>query len=530
MTSTPQSKLPVFVSFDSRSTPALRNLFERLKAQPALAVWNYHEPSQAIPATAEIGQHLIAKIGEATHFLAVLSEGVFSNEHTMLEVSEALERRQAGKMEIAVFVAEELQRTPKLWPPPFGSLASFRHVAIDLSSRESVGRAVQDLCAALRIEYVPYRAEAGRLQLLSRLHDELRAAVPRDRLSERDTFNRIVQLIERTHLAWEGGDEAQATKLMQLVSLLVEQEYPGRALSYLAALRGVQLARAGKPNEGLAELACAEKQRSALGAPPDVTLVHARAYIHYQLNDFEAALADFEHVMTTAESDAGDQMSALLCRLRLGRRVELDRELTRIGQARTYAGDDLKLRFTKAIAFRLAGRHREALRLLADLLTIETSELSRVEVTRELCWVCFALNDYALAERALRDLLQHQPNVPDGLVMLSQLHARTGDTRSRVAVCRILAERPCEEHESMFEALRGLWQSKEPEEARQLALRFRKHVPLPATPFAAYISGAARWILGDVAGSRFDFERSSTATASYPQYETLLGASSVSKA
>lgn len=491
----------MFVSFARAGNALLPRLFERLEAQ-AIRVWNYDRPEQAIQLTEQLSPAIEQQLASATHFVAFVSDAALDNPHVVAEVTRALQLHALGQIQIAVLVDARAKVALQNWPKPFAPLAAFRYATLDLEDRESIASVVQELCAAFGVEYAPELVEAGRVRLIGRLYDELRTATARSSNRERDTFVRIVRILEKAHLALEAFDEEKATKLMALAISFIEQEYPTLSLYYPKVLHAVQLARTGQLTAALAEL------RALVDTPVrDACVFSALAYVQYQLCDFAAALTAYERASTLPHADAADALGALLCRLRLKRKGHLERELAAIERLPHFAGDEPMLELTKGIAYRLDGRPKIAAGILEPLLPRAPLPLV-AEVAEELTYALLKIGGCeAEAHRALLFAREKCPHEPRILRSLSLVY-RTLDPARRLKICRVLAHDHARDLPSAYEALCGLWQCGSIDEAQALARDFLQHHAFPHTPFEAYICGAAHWILADPLKANIEYERS----------------------
>ena len=507
--SAPGSSARVFVSFARAGSSLIRHLFERLEAQ-SLEVWNYDRPSHAIPLTQRVSAAVHEQLLSATHFIAFVSEAAFSNPTVCDEVGRALDLHRQRRLEIIVFVDKHAKSgLDAEWPGVFDSLRAFRYVSVDLADRNSVGNAVEELCATLGVEYVPSLAEVGRVRLIERVYQELRSATVRSSDRERDTFSRIVRMLEQAHAALEACDEVEATRLMQLAILFIEHEYPTLSLYYVKVLHAVQLARSGQLVDALTKL-------KALVELPgrDACVVSAIAYVEYQLENFAAALQAYEEARRELHGDVADAMSALLCRLRLGQPVNLERELQAVEQQPRLPGDEPMLKLAKALAYRLAEQPQISAQILSSLLP----QAPRAIVPEVVEQLTYALRDLGREEGALQPLTASRELCPgDPRILRSLSIALQRNPVGRLKICRELARDHIDDLQSAYEALRGLWQSGARDEAQLVARRFLQHYTSTRNQFETYVAGAAYWIIADDRKANLEYDRSGM-TPRYSEY------------
>jgi tetratricopeptide (TPR) repeat protein len=487
--------IELFVSFSRHSLTA--RLFERIEAQP-LHVWNYDRASEALRPGEDVAHALQQRIDAATHYLVLVTDSAFENAHVPSEV----ERMLAHGRPLAVFVDSALVLPPEHWPTPFDALARRKFHHVDLANRLSICDGVQDLCWGWGVEYTPQLREASRMPVVTKLYEELLTATPSHPGRERDRFGYTVHALEEIQEALDRPDEPRASELMQLVILLVERDYPGQRLFYLRCLKGVYLARQGDALGALSELQASLGQART---PEERKLVTAAtAYVHYQLEDFSRARDLYAAANGLPPDDAADRLNELLCRLRLGERCNVPAELSRIARAPAYLEDEPWLRLSRAFVHRLSGHPDLAAELLIPLF--EQAQGAFVgEIAEELARVLVALGQ---RQRAAELLSQARQTVgPDVRILraLSLVH-RGVDRGRHLEVVRTLARDHARDPLATFEALVGLWQLGQRDEASELGRRFLvAHRP---NPLASYVCGAAHWLLGERALADLDFAQS----------------------
>jgi tetratricopeptide (TPR) repeat protein len=501
----------VFVSFARTQGGAVSRLFAHLRSQ-ALDVWTYDRPSDSIPLTHALEEHLNQQLAESKLFVALVSCDSFNNPFTQWEVSRALELHQSGMLEIAVLVDEKVEQTrPRedRWPGPYEKLQKFRYATVAFDQIASIGQGVHEVCAAIQIEYVPYLEEKGRVLVLSRFYQEMLSAVPRKDARENDTFVYLIRLLEAVHQAFAEGNETAVTQYLQLCLLYTAKEYPGTLLYHGRILHALLTARAGQPRKGLDTLLEMQQETPPESSRKSGLMPAALGYCYYQVGNYRLALDQYVEAAKYHDVDVSTAANMLLCRLRLGEPVNLPNDFAMLEKARNYNEDGPLIQFTIAIAYRLKRQFLEALNALNELLKEPLPRFPTLpEILEERVHVLMKLGRYQRAEETLtttgKAFLKH----PRIIRSLAWVYKDMGKLLQAQKLWRELVENRPTDPEANFEAIAGLWNAGARPDALKYARQYLDRVPWPGEPFAFYVAGMAQWVLGEPTRANYDFSRS----------------------
>lgn len=512
--------LRVFLSFAREGSSVVPRLIAHLEKQ-AWGVWIYDRPSEAVPMTQTLMAHLKAELENSDLCVVFVSEAAFANSHTQEEVRLALASHAKGQLRIAVFVdAALVAKYPEArsWPEPYALLARFRYVPVEPCGIASVGAAVNELCTSLGRKYVPLLAENGRVLLLTRFYEEMDQSVERRTPRENDVFTYLVRLLESIHQAFDDGDEARATQMLQLCLLFAEKEYPDKRFEYWRILDAIHRSRAGHAPEALDSLLKMRQQPHSEALRKSGLLPAAIGHCYYALSNYEAALEHYALALKCHDADVSTASNMLLCRLRLGQKVSLPAEFGPLDTAKHYPNDNLTVLLTKAIAYRLNEQSGEAQELLERLLESNPRFPPVSEVLEEYFRVLGKQGQWHKACARFAELPAKVRNEPCVMRALAKIYRECDMITEAQSLWHTLLNSNGLDAGSLFDVIVGLWNTGDRKGALNAATLFMQQHPFPGDPFAYYVSGVAQWLFGNRDRAEYDLARS----GKQRHYRTLL--------
>jgi tetratricopeptide (TPR) repeat protein len=374
--------------------------------------------------------------------------------------------------------------------------------------RESLEFAVQDICRALDVRFVPAYIGDRRLPLHQRFEEELEDARQFHHTEKaRDTFARLMEARTQLGLWLDDGSLNRALDAIQYFNAICKYELPGHEFYYPQIVQAVCLLNLGLLNE-------AEEVLLPLLKHPrkDESLYSALGVICFHRRDHAQACLWYSKALAAArergEADPAASHGLLANALRCDFQVDIGSILDELAHTEiAVPADRIKVQALQAAVHVHQGRLQEASHIYQSM---GPALLEQPEV----------LIDYAdlLALPELNRKLE-------GLRLLEESeakHGHIGPFRDRLAMWnyqlerfdaaerhaqRLIADFPLHRRYHMHAA--QIFHRRQAPLARRIARDvLSPRFGLPATPDDFFYCGMANWYLENLDRAEFDFERS----------------------
>jgi tetratricopeptide (TPR) repeat protein len=433
---------------------------------------------------------------------------------------------------------------PADWPEPYAGLRGLRYFSTRLAffsneerarvlngfdeaqrcaliadlhaqERESVEQALQDICNAIGVEFVPAYAGDSRLPLHQRFEQELDEARRFHQSdSSRDTFARLMQARARMGLWLDGGSLNRALDAINYFIAICEYELNDHRFYYPYVVKAVCLLNLGMLNEAEEVLLPLHNH-----SRKDESLYSALGVICYHRSDHAQACHWYSKALAIArsrgEADPAASHGLLTNALQCDLDVNVEGILDELARTELCVPSDQ-----------------------AKILALQAAVHVRRKNFEQAC---------AIYESMLPDLMNHPEILMEYADLLARAetgrkaravalleegkskHGHIGRLRDRLAMwsfelqdmaraeehgLQLMADHPTDRRYHMHAA--QILRARKQRQARQIAQEvLSAKFGLPATAADFYYCGMANWFLDDIDRADYDFERSGRAREAY---------------
>jgi tetratricopeptide (TPR) repeat protein len=496
----------LFLSFSSRDGALVQKLYHAL-ANPAIAIWDYSSPLDALPPGADLARSLRERLAQTDDVLVLLSASSLDPLHgkwVQFEIEAALDLGFVERGRLVPIVVDRAHLLP--WPPPYAALRGLTFIEMSTAEPQTFERAVSRLYLWLGVERAPATRADPRIPLTDRLRKELECH--RDALTVY-SYNEVIRLAERFEDAYQRADYGAALARIEALRYRLQDELPSSSLYYPDIVKGaceLHLDRIFDAERTFRTLldhpAADENAWGGLG----LSLVRRQRH--------EEAVAAFQRAIEYSPSDSRARYNLALGKCLAGMHVSA--KAIALDAAAFEPDERVEIICFLADVYRREGRPADAERLLRTLPPAAVHEVAAMQLAQ-------AMVEQGRTDEAIAQLEERARIYPDFSAwhLLARLLLQIGDVRGALRIYEEkLSAPPFATRQTVVERARVLEALGRREKARELCRELLERSPfgLPTCPADFYWDGFANHLCGYRDRAEHDWSRSACFG---PPYEGL---------